>query len=274
LQDYYAILGLDQDASPESVKVAYRRLARQYHPDMQVASGREADKASVDAHMAQLNEAYAVLSNAKRRREYDDQLRLECVLTVKTATRTATKTATETRTDQTATSASPTYHARVRPQHEVDATVITQFSGHLRQSFISKKPGLSWGPVALEGFDWGLEALTWSACYCVALRGFESVDSAIAKKFINYSEMVLTANKRAIRKNHFLFLLPFLQMIEWDSVSRQIQSFLNGKGSATIGLPSTGVILLDMHHGRTLRLGSRFSDKRFEELIQSIRTSA
>ena len=265
MQDYYAILGLDPDASPESVKVAYRRLARQCHPDVLAASGSESDKESVDAHMAQLNEAYAVLSNAKSRREYDERLRLECVLTSKTTTRTAAKTVTETRTDLTQTSGK-SHYARIRPRHEVDSTVITQFAGHLRESFISRKTGFSWKPVALEGFDWGLEALSWSACYCVALRGFASVDSGIAKKFVNYSETVITRNRRAIRKSHFLFLLPFLQMVEWDSVSRQFQSFLDGKSSAA-------VILLDLHHGRTLRLGSRFSDKRLEELIRSIRTS-
>ena len=43
MEDYYAILGLDQGASPESIKLAYRRLARESHPDRFVNSS-EADK--------------------------------------------------------------------------------------------------------------------------------------------------------------------------------------------------------------------------------------
>jgi curved DNA-binding protein CbpA len=268
LPDYYAILGLDADASPDSIKGAYRRLARQYHPDVADIS-TEAQKASAEAKMAQLNEAYSVLSHPRSRREYDDRVRLECVLASKT-----TRTVTDTRTGHTQSSASRAASSRMRSRPEMDSTVIVQFSGHLREAFAHKKAGFSWSTVPFEGFDWGLEALTWSASYCVALRGFASVDAAVAKKVINYSDAVVGRYKRALRKSHFLFLLPFLQLSDWDSVSNQIQSFLGGKNATGSRLTSTGVILLDMTHGRTLRLGCRFSDKRLEDLIQSMRNVA
>lgn len=272
LHDYYAILGLDPDASPESVKIAYRRLARQHHPDLKAHCSTEVEKASVDACMAQLNEAYAVLSNAKSRMEYDERLHLECILVSKTATRSASER--ETAADQTKTATNKAHHSRIRPRHELDSTVVTQFSGHLRETFLSKRSGFSWNAVEFEGFDWGLEALSWSSHYCVALRCFAAVDSSTTKKFINYSEMVIERWKRHIRKNYFLFLLPFLQMSEWESVSSQVQPFVGGKTRAALSIPPTGVILLDMHHGRILRLGSPFPDKRFEQLIRSIRTAA
>ena len=218
--------------------------------------------------MAELNEAYAVLSNAKSRREYDDQLRLECVL----ASKTAAKSAAEARLDRTRTSTGKAHHTRIQHRHEVDSTVFTQFSGHLRESFLGNKR-FSWRAAAFEGFDWGLQALTWSACYCVALRCLASIDSAKVKTIISYSEMAITRSKRPIRKNHFLVVLPFLQMNEWEAVSSQIQSFLGGKNRAARNRPSTGVILMDMHHGRMLRLGRRFPDRNFEELIRSMRTS-
>jgi DnaJ-like protein len=271
LADFYAILGLDADASADTIKASYRRLARQFHPDVAQVS-TEAQKASAESHMAQLNEAYAVLSNPRSRREYDERLRLELVLASKTVTRTVA----ETRTGQTQTSVSRTVAGRVRPRHEVDSTVVTQFSGHLREAFANnrKKGGFSWSPVALEGFDWGLEYVTWSTSYCVALRGFATIDAAIGKKVVNYSDAVIGHYKRTLRTSHHLFLLPFLQMSEWDTVSTQIQGFLRGRNSTGASLTSTGVILLDMHNGRTLRLGCRFSDKHFESLIQSMRNVA
>jgi hypothetical protein len=271
LPDYYAILGLDPDASPESIKIAYRRLARQYHPDLQSNCSTAAEKASIDGHMAQLNQAYAVLSNAKSRREYDVQMRLECVLT-KTASRPQTKTVSE--ISRTNTGSSRADGPRIRPRYEVDSTVVTQFAGHLRQEFLNKRSVFSWSAAALEGFDWGLEASTWSSYYCVALRGFAEVDPSAAKKFVNYCEMAFARCKRAIRKNHFVFLLPFRMMSEWQSVSSQIEPFVRGAKSKGGSRPPITVILLDMHHGRTLRLGVRFQDKRFEELLQSIRTTA
>jgi curved DNA-binding protein len=63
-RDYYTTLGVEKDASSKKVKEAYRKLALQYHPD------RNPDP-SAASRMKDLNEAYAVLSDAKKRREYD-----------------------------------------------------------------------------------------------------------------------------------------------------------------------------------------------------------
>ncbi len=64
-KDYYQLLGVARDASAEDIKKAYRRLARRYHPDV----SKEADAA---ARMSEVNEAYAVLSDAERRAAYDE----------------------------------------------------------------------------------------------------------------------------------------------------------------------------------------------------------
>jgi len=61
-KDYYKILGINQDASFEEIKKTYRKLAFQYHPDRN--PGKEES-------MKEINEAYAVLSNERKRREYD-----------------------------------------------------------------------------------------------------------------------------------------------------------------------------------------------------------
>jgi DnaJ-class molecular chaperone len=63
-KDYYTILGLAKDASSKKIKEAYRKLALQYHPD------RNHDP-SAASKMKDLNEAYAVLSDPRKRKEYD-----------------------------------------------------------------------------------------------------------------------------------------------------------------------------------------------------------
>lgn len=64
-RDYYNVLGIGPDASAQEVKRAYHRLAFQYHPDR--------NRQSEEAHkkMEEINEAYGVLSDPIRRREYD-----------------------------------------------------------------------------------------------------------------------------------------------------------------------------------------------------------
>lgn len=63
-RDYYEVLGLSRGASQDELKQAYRRLARQYHPDVNKASDSE-------ERFKEINEAYAVLSDADKRAAYD-----------------------------------------------------------------------------------------------------------------------------------------------------------------------------------------------------------
>lgn len=60
-KDYYKILGVDKNASPDEVKKAFRKLAHQYHPD----------KGGDESKFKEVNEAYQVLSDKKKRAEYD-----------------------------------------------------------------------------------------------------------------------------------------------------------------------------------------------------------
>ena len=63
-RDYYKILGVKRNASEKEIKQAYRRLARQYHPDVNKSPGAE-------ERFKEVNEAYQVLSDREKRRKYD-----------------------------------------------------------------------------------------------------------------------------------------------------------------------------------------------------------
>jgi DnaJ-class molecular chaperone len=65
-EDYYRVLGVDQNASKTKIKEAYRQLAFKYHPDRNSQNDAAAEK------MKKINEAYAVLSNPAKKNEYDN----------------------------------------------------------------------------------------------------------------------------------------------------------------------------------------------------------
>ena len=66
-KNYYAILEVNRKSSDQDIKLNFRRLAKEYHPDKNKEPGAE-DK------FKDINEAYAVLMDAEKRRKYDRQV--------------------------------------------------------------------------------------------------------------------------------------------------------------------------------------------------------
>ncbi|MGE3539544.1 MAG: DnaJ C-terminal domain-containing protein [Candidatus Tectimicrobiota bacterium] len=64
-KDYYSVLGIQRNAVEKDIKQAYRRLARQYHPDVNPGD------AAAEQKFKEISEAYTVLSNAESRKKYD-----------------------------------------------------------------------------------------------------------------------------------------------------------------------------------------------------------
>src|SRR5208283_4913626 len=66
VKDYYKILGINEAASQDDIKKAFRKLARKYHPDLNPGDKTGEEK------FKEINEAYAVLSDTDKRAQYDN----------------------------------------------------------------------------------------------------------------------------------------------------------------------------------------------------------
>lgn len=64
-KDYYQVLGVDRKATPDDIKKSFRKLAMKYHPD------RNKDNKQAEEKFKEINEAYEVLSDPKKRERYD-----------------------------------------------------------------------------------------------------------------------------------------------------------------------------------------------------------
>lgn len=69
-KDYYAILGVSASATQEDIKKAYRRLAKKHHPDANPNDAKSADR------FKEISEAYNVVGDPEKRKQYDDMRRL------------------------------------------------------------------------------------------------------------------------------------------------------------------------------------------------------
>lgn len=73
-EDHYSVLGVTEDASAAQIRQAYLRLARTHHPDFHEASG-DGSRVSNEREMQRINQAWTVLGDPARRRDYDERRR-------------------------------------------------------------------------------------------------------------------------------------------------------------------------------------------------------
>ncbi len=81
-RDYYVVLNVQPQASPKEIKLAYRKLALQYHPD------RNGGNLHTEALFKEINEAYSILSNQQKREDYNRLREVKTNATSASQTRT------------------------------------------------------------------------------------------------------------------------------------------------------------------------------------------
>ena len=264
LKDYYAILGLDTDASPESMKIAYRRLAREAHPD-RVGHLGEAERAAASTRMAELNEAYSTLSDNLKRKEYDEDLKKHLA-----------RVAAGTPEPEPVAAPGPepegpaVQRPASRPQPQVASNVVGQFASQVHSRLVQNNPAFAWRGSRVEGFDWAMSASFLLAQYVVALRGFSTADQASAGKFINYATIGIERSKKLLKKNYYLLLLPFQKMRDPEQVLASCRRFAGQSGEGIFSNVRLQVVLMDVSHGRTVPCGPKIEDKRFDALMQRL----
>lgn len=256
MKDYYTILGLDPEVSAETIKIAYRRLALQAHPD-RLTHLSPSEQAEASARMAELNEAYTVLSDSKRRASYDQDL-----ARVQSGEPAPAPAPVVAQPAPAAPVAAAPQRARMRPQAEMAGNVIGQFSEKLRRDLLAL-PGWSWQEVKLEGFDWAARSGSWPSYLVSAFRGFPTLDGAQMRKFLNYADFAVARGKRLLGRDTLVFLIAFQRAAERDIVTQLTARFARQCGD------HAALVILDAVHGRSLVSG-RKSDPKLQKLLRGL----
>ncbi len=265
VKDYYAILGVDRGATATAIKSAYRRLARTHHPDFVTSQGAEV-QAEASIRMAELNEAYDVLSNGAARREYDERWGQFSPGGFQIPSRPTAPITPEDLEVAVALEA----RARPRATDRVTGSVVTAYSKRTCQELLENRKGLAWKRADQEGFSWSLAASAWPARFWIHLRAFDTLDPGSAERFIERGEDAVRASKRLVGKDLSLFVLAFYRIDEPDQVTAMCRRFRENAVKAGGGTAEVNVALVDVVHGRTLPYGPPPSDGRFSEVIRQM----
>lgn len=276
MEDYYALLGLDPGSSEDSIKLAYRRLAREAHPDLNMHLS-PAEQAEAATRMATLNRAYAVLSDARQKRAYDEEIKTLNMVSGITSSNGSGRKRSESGVgvavsdDKTPPRGNKTPSGRVRPGSEVSTSVVSEFSSQLRQQLESNKKLFTWKPVSFEGFHWALEASSWPTQYCVALRNFATVNVDAVRKFGNYANLAVDQSASSVRKNYFVFILAFQRLLDAERVSIECRQIIENLSKRAVFGLHPYLALLDTEHGRSLVWGKKTQNKHFTAILNTLR---
>lgn len=267
LKDYYTILGLDADAQVDTIKVAYRRLAREAHPD-RVGQDSPDAQAQASLKMAELNEAYSTLSDLLKRRGYDEDFKKFQARAAAGTIETAPEPVIPPEPEPEAPSVQ---RAQARPQsQQVISNVVSQFASQVHSRLIQNNPVFAWRGGRMEGFDWAMRSSFWLSEYHVALRGFATADPASTSKLINYATAAIERSQKIVKKNFYLLLMPFQRMRDPEQVLAACRRFAGNSGEGPLSRAKIQIVLMDVTHGRTVPCGPRIDDTRFGKLLQRL----
>jgi curved DNA-binding protein CbpA len=244
-RDYYAVLGLPQGSSLAIIRVAYRNLASQYHPDK--FSGASADEQiAANIRMVELNEAMSVLGNVAKRSAYDRELKA------------AVRSAARTQPRQTAKPDSPPPpqkpEAPARPSSQAPAPRSPSIESRVAalRMRIHSLP-LQWKSLTLPSWAWSVESGSSGRPLFIAHQHADSFEVKDIQSLDQAIDHVLKERKEKLRSPWLIILLsckrvsdPNRLLLALDAVVKRNRGWLNKRPM---------VVLYDEGSARVLKVG-------------------
>ncbi|MGZ4818616.1 MAG: J domain-containing protein [Terriglobales bacterium] len=245
MKDYHAILGLDAEASPESIKVAYRRLATQFHPDRMTGASAE-ELARCSDRMREINEAYSVLIKRVR-----------------------PPAARPSPGNGAAREPAKVERARTAAARADTSAVFSSVSGELSEQIrrgLSNSP-MRWHEDKWEGFDWAMVSTSLLSKHSVALRGFPSVDLDVTTKFTNYAQVAIDRSSR-YRRNYYVFLLAVHRIARAEDVIAACRQFCYANRGGKVA--EIEIAVIDVGNAKSVLCGPKVRDERYGRLLRQL----
>ena len=263
-KDYYAVLGVDPESTTSEIKKAYRALAHRYHPDRVVAG--ESTASSTSERMVEINEAFAVLSDVRRRAKLDRE---------RAAERTPPAAATQPAVEDWEIPVSPAKNAPVRgPRRSsaVDQSVAQEFVGKVRAQLLAESSGLKLREENVPGWRWFLQGKSWGGHYAVGIRQLPALNGNVARGCVVELQSLVRKLRSSWKTNYFIFLLAFQSLSERDTVLKLLRAFC-AREETSSSKNWVNVIVLDLREHQSVLCGKRTGDGQHNAILRTLGVS-
>ena len=258
VKDYYAMLGVPPDATQGVIKKAYRSLVQRYHPD-RVKPQDDADFAY--QRMVEINEAFAVLSDSKRKADHDRQ-----------------RTAAEKKPSQeqspmtpaaweTMTSAPKTDVRTVASNPDLEKTVAQDFLQKLKVMVSQQGAALNLREEGEKDWLWSYLGKTWGRNYWISLRLCQTLSPSKVREVLVQLQALISKRRSGWKSNTFVFILAFHSLIEGENTLKMCRAYCNRKENSTRS-HHVNIVVLDLKHRRSVLCGKRSNDPKLSTILR------
>ena len=256
-KDYYAVLGVSPDATITHIKKAYRSLAQRHHPDK--ASAEEDAQGSVE-RMVEINEAFAVVSDKKKRAAYDHQ-------------RTAPSQPAPAAGPASAESEMPVQPTPAAAQTArnpvLDQTVNQDFLQKLKTMITQQGASANLREEPEKPWLWSLQGKTWGGNYSVSLRLCPTLNPNVARETVAQVGTMVSKRHSGWKNNFSLFILAFQSLSEGETVLKLFHTFCNREDNST-RRNLINIVVMDLQHRRSVLCGKRTRDENIDPILSAL----
>ena len=261
VKDYYAALGVSPDSTAGEIKKAYRSLAQIYHPD-RVQPDQNSEAAA--ERMIEINEAFEILSDKKRKAAYDQERAGKKIPTPVAATGPAdwevTPTPTSTRTTTSQRNAA------------LDQTVAQDFLQKLKIQIVQQGASAKLREGAEKSWTWVLRGGTWTGNYWVGLRVCPLLNPNVTREILSQIQVLVSQRRSGWKNNCFVFILAFQSLTEGEMVLRLCRTYCNQEENST-RKNMVNIVALDLHQRRSVLCGKKAQDENLTGILAALAAS-
>ena len=258
VKDYYAMLGVAPDATKDVIKKAYRSLVQRYHPD-RVKPQDNADFAY--QRMVEINEAFAVLSDSKRRADHDRQ---------RTA---AAKKPLERRNPMTpaaweTAASAPVADVRAAASNpDLDKTVAQDFLQKLKVMVGQQGAELNLREEREKDWLWSYLGKTWGRNYWLSLRLCPTLSPGKVRELLVTLQSLISKRRSGWKGSTFVFVLAFQALIDGENALKMCRAYCNRKENSSRS-NHVNIVVLDLKHRRSVLCGKRSKDSKLGVILR------